>query len=101
MDRLRLTLCLLLLSCTLVLATAPRGPWDAFNFAPESRTVRPRSLKRVVGSVQGPKNLLTNNGVATLSGNQSYVTLDFGIEVSVIRLRHIASGGMLLIIVYR
>lgn len=100
MDRLRLTLCLLL-SFTLVLATAPRGPWDAFNYAPESRTVWPRSLKRVVGSVQGSKNLLTNNGIATLSGNQSYVTLDFGIEVSKFVLRHIVFGGMLLIIVHR
>ncbi|KAK7680793.1 hypothetical protein QCA50_016101 [Cerrena zonata] len=48
---------------------------------PKAARYWPRSLKRVVGSVQGSKNLLTNNGVATLSGNQSYVTLDFGIEI--------------------
>lgn len=63
------------------LGSAPNGPWDAFNFAPNSRTVWPRSVNRAVGSVRGANNLLTQTGVATLSGKQSYLTLDFGVEV--------------------
>ena len=63
------------------LGSAPNGPWDAFNFAPDSRTVWPHSVNRAVGSVRGASNLLTKTGIATLSGSQSYLTLDFGVEV--------------------
>lgn len=80
MARPQLFTCLLLFS-TSALATAPKGPWDAFNFAPDSRTVWPRSVIRAIGSVEGATNLTRTTGTATLIGNKSYVTLDFGIEV--------------------
>lgn len=64
-----------------VLASAPSGPWDAFNFAPPSRTVYARYVRQTGGNVTGATNLLSE-GSATLSGNASYVTLDFGYEVS-------------------
>ena len=76
-----LRLAYIFLSLTFVLGSAPNGPWDAFNFAPDSRTVWPRSINRAIGSAKGASNLLTKAGIATLSGSQSYVTLDFGIEV--------------------
>ena len=79
MNGLQLVYALLLSG--LALGSAPNGPWDAFNFAPDSRTVWPRSVNRAVGSVRGAGNLLTKTGIATLSGSQSYLTLDFGVEV--------------------
>ena len=71
----------LLFFATLALGSAPKGPWDAFNHAPDSRTVRPQTIYNVSGSVKGSDKLLTEAGLATFSGNQSYVTLDFGVEV--------------------
>ncbi|CCM05941.1 uncharacterized protein FIBRA_08180 [Fibroporia radiculosa] len=65
---------------TFALGTAPSGPWDAFNLAPESRTVYPRSIREVGGTVQNAENLLSG-GSATLAGNESYIALDFGYEV--------------------
>ena len=64
------------------LSSAPKGPWDEFNYAPKSRTVWAQSVRQVAGTVENAHNLATKTGVATLSGNQSYVTLDFGFEVS-------------------
>ena len=61
---------------------APKGPWDSFNYAPQSRTVRPKSIRGTVGAVEGAHNLINStNGLATLLGN-SYVTVDFDIEVN-------------------
>ena len=71
----------LLFFATLALGSEPKGPWDAFNYAPDSRTVRPQTIYNVSGSVKGSDKLLTEAGLATFSGNQSYVTLDFGVEV--------------------
>ena len=71
----------LLFFATLALGSAPKGPWDAFNYAPDSRTVRPQTIYNVSGSVKGSDKLLTEAGLATFYGNQSYVTLDFGVEV--------------------
>ena len=71
----------LLFFATLALGSAPKGPWDAFNYAPDSRTVRPQTIYNVSGSVKGSDKLLTEAGLTTFSGNQSYVTLDFGVEV--------------------
>ena len=65
----------------LVSASAPAGPWDAFNFAPDSKTVRPAAIFKTVGEVQNPKQLLSPSGKSKLIGNGSYVTLDFGKEV--------------------
>jgi hypothetical protein len=66
----------------LVNAAAPAGPWDAFNYAPESRTVYPSAVRLTEGSVVGAENLVGGNGGgATLEGAGSYVVLDFGKEV--------------------
>ncbi|KAI0752003.1 Six-hairpin glycosidase [Fomes fomentarius] len=70
----------LLCALTCVGASAPAGPWDTFNYAPNSRTVRPTAIKEVSGSIKNPQHL-TSNGRATLVGNGAWVALDFGIEV--------------------
>ncbi|KDQ54652.1 glycoside hydrolase family 78 protein [Jaapia argillacea MUCL 33604] len=72
---------LFVLLLPLALASAPAGPWDAFNYAPESRTVWPTAIKYTEGSVQNAQNLVSNAGEATLSGNGTWLTLDFGGEV--------------------
>ena len=66
---------------TLVRASAPAGPWDAFNYAPKSRTVFPTSVKEVSGTAYNVQNLVSK-GSATIVGKGSWVALDFGIEVS-------------------
>lgn len=71
------------------MASAPSGAWDAFNYAPGSRTVYPMEVKKVTGAVRDAQNLVvggasSHKGSATLSGNQSWLTLDFGVEVSMI-----------------
>ncbi|KAL5528784.1 hypothetical protein ACEPAF_7921 [Sanghuangporus sanghuang] len=63
------------------LASAPKGPWDAFNYAPESRLVRPTGVFQVVGSVNNATELLSETGAASITGNGSWLTLDFGKEV--------------------
>ena len=62
--------------------SAPSGPWDVFNLAPASRVVRPVAIKEVTGSIQNAHGLVSEAGRTTLSGNQSWLTLDFGKEVS-------------------
>ncbi|KAI0084355.1 Six-hairpin glycosidase, partial [Irpex rosettiformis] len=64
-----------------VAASAPSGPWDAFNFAPTSRTVRPVHIREVQGAVKNADGLLSVSGQATLTTNESWVTVDFGKEV--------------------
>ncbi|EPQ55724.1 Six-hairpin glycosidase [Gloeophyllum trabeum ATCC 11539] len=64
-----------------VWASAPSGPWDAFNYAPKSKTVWPAAIHRVEGTVDGATNLVDNEGPATLAGNGSWLTLDYGVEV--------------------
>ena len=61
--------------------SAPSGPWDEFNFAPESRTVYPRAVWGTYGNVTNAENVISD-GSLTLSGNGSYVALDFGYEVT-------------------
>lgn len=65
-------------------AIAPGGIWDAFNYAPHSRTVSPRSIIRTEGEVSNPQNLLGLSKGTTFSSNGAYVTLDFGQEVSTV-----------------
>ncbi|KAJ7626201.1 Six-hairpin glycosidase [Roridomyces roridus] len=74
---------ILLLACSVIpaLGLAPSGPWDAFNFAPKSKTVYPASIRQSTGSITTPKNLVNGAGKATLSGVNSSITLDFGVEV--------------------
>ncbi|KIK50530.1 glycoside hydrolase family 78 protein [Collybiopsis luxurians FD-317 M1] len=63
-------------------AQAPAGPWDAFNFAPKTRTVYAASIRHAEPSVSGSGNLLEPNGSSTvLSEKGAWVTLDFGKEV--------------------
>lgn len=66
-------------------AKAPAGPWDAFNFAPSTRSFVPRSVYTTVGLVTGAENLLSNSSStegAIVTGIGSYIVLDFGQEVS-------------------
>ncbi|TFK82232.1 glycoside hydrolase family 78 protein [Polyporus arcularius HHB13444] len=61
-------------------ASAPAGPWDAFNYAPQSRTVFPSAVKQTTGTIHKVHGLVSK-GSATIVGNGSWVALDFGIEV--------------------
>jgi hypothetical protein len=63
------------------LASAPSGPWDSFNLAPSSRTVYATNIHGTSGNVTNASNLLSKSAAVVLSGNGSYVTLDFGKEV--------------------
>ena len=68
-------------------ASAPNGPWNAFNLAPASRIVTPTAIYKQAGSVKDAHALLTSTGEATLSENNSFVSLDFGKEViNIVRL---------------
>jgi hypothetical protein len=82
-----ITALLILLSLSsLTVASAPSGPWDTFNYAPASKLVRPVIVKQIQGTVKNAEELFTADGQATLSGNGSYVTLDFGKEVCIFKL---------------
>ncbi|KAA1466954.1 glycoside hydrolase family 78 protein [Dentipellis sp. KUC8613] len=69
------------LAGTLVFASAPSGPWSAFNIAPASKVVSPKSIRESHGVVQGADHLVSKDGSTLLVGNDSWVTLDFGVEV--------------------
>ncbi|CAK5265870.1 unnamed protein product [Mycena citricolor] len=63
-------------------AVAPSGPWDAFNYAPASKTVRPVSVRTVSGQVAGASGLVASpDAQATFQTSGSYVVLDWGKEV--------------------
>ncbi|KAJ7102761.1 glycoside hydrolase family 78 protein [Mycena epipterygia] len=63
-------------------ALAPKGPWDAFNYAPASKIVKPVSIRSISGQVRGAQGLVQNsNAQATFTGNSSFVVLDWGKEV--------------------
>ncbi|KAJ7653391.1 glycoside hydrolase family 78 protein [Mycena rosella] len=63
-------------------ALAPKGPWDAFNYAPASKIVKPVSVRSISGQVQGAQRLVQDsNAQATFTGNSSFVVLDWGKEV--------------------
>lgn len=63
------------------LGLAPHGPWDQFNFAPQSRASRPTRIHSVQGNVQNA-NALVSSGTTSLNGNGSFIVLDFGQEVN-------------------
>jgi len=72
-------------STGLCLAVAPNGPWDKFNLAPKSRTVYPAAIHSTSGSgdVANGETLVGDTGkAATLTKNGTWITLDFGTEVS-------------------
>jgi hypothetical protein len=61
-------------------SAAPPGPWDALNYSPTSRTVKPTAVHATTGNVANPQNVL--NGQPTrISGAGSSLVLDFGKEV--------------------
>ncbi|KAF8890923.1 Six-hairpin glycosidase [Infundibulicybe gibba] len=64
-----------------VWALAPSGPWDAFNFAPNSKTVYPTAIHSSHGTIQNVQRLVSNQGSATITGQGSWVALDYGVEV--------------------
>jgi hypothetical protein len=75
----------LILSIPLCAALAPNGPWDAFNYAPESKVVKPVSVRTVSGTVEGADGLVQDsNAQATFTGDSSYVVLDWGKEVRIL-----------------
>ncbi len=70
------------LGITKVQCSAPSGPWDAFNFAPSSRIVKPMSIFKTEGAVQNGVGLAdTGSGKITLQSG-AWLALDFGKEVS-------------------
>jgi hypothetical protein len=72
----------LVLSIPICAALAPTGPWDAFNYAPASKIVKPVSVRSISGNVRGAQGLVQNsNAQATFAGNSSFVVLDWGKEV--------------------
>ncbi|KAJ6530328.1 glycoside hydrolase family 78 protein [Mycena capillaripes] len=72
----------LVLSIPLCAGLAPNGPWDAFNYAPTSKIVKPVSIRTVSGTVLGAEGLIQDSDAqATFSGNSSFVVLDWGKEV--------------------
>lgn len=64
-------------------ARAPAGPWDNFNYVPSSKTVYPTAIHSTNGTISNASNLIANKGKATITGNHSWVALDFGKEVSI------------------
>ena len=75
--------------CSPITEPAFRGPWDSNIYAPESRTVRPKTIlsvenSPVVGDYAG-KHVLPSNG--------SSLVFDFGLEVGgIVTLRYAAEG---------
>jgi hypothetical protein len=67
-------------------ARAPAGPWDQFNYAPSSKTVYPTAIHSSKGTVQDAVKLVGNKGPATISGKGSWVALDYGKEVILLRI---------------
>ncbi|MDQ1735149.1 MAG: hypothetical protein QOH56_1400 [Pseudonocardiales bacterium] len=55
-------------------------PWDAYNLAPASRTVAPKSVYRTTGTVQDASNVLHSKSTS-LIGTGASITVDFGKEV--------------------
>ncbi|KAL4242797.1 hypothetical protein ABKN59_010978, partial [Abortiporus biennis] len=85
MHRMRLSaLCITLVFITslrFVAGSAPAGNWDNFNLAPDARVLWPKAIKETQGTVKNVHVLTGSKGVASLSGEESFVTLDFGKEV--------------------
>ncbi len=61
-------------------AAAATNPGDAYNYAPTTRTLTPTAIYTTAGTVDNATNLLSGQSTR-LSGNGSYVTVDFGKEV--------------------
>ncbi len=85
--------CFAISSALYVAAVAPAGPWDAFNYAPSSKTVFPVEVISSIGDVEVTVDDATNS--MTLANQGSYVTLDFLKEVTPCS---VAASDVLLII---
>jgi hypothetical protein len=77
-------------TCSNISEAAFPGEWDVNNYAPESRTLTPKS---VLSAVDG--SIITSwNGSAHLATNGSKLVFDFGKEVGgIITLRYTPSGA--------
>lgn len=77
-------------TCSALTEAAFPGEWDANNFAPDSRTVSPKSvLSAADGSLVAPWN-----GSAQLVTNGSRAVFDFGKEVGgIVTLKYTPSGA--------
>jgi hypothetical protein len=78
-----MALLLTLFLSTSVLGLAPSGPWDDFNYAPSSRRVHPKAIYKTDGDVSNEDALVGGDegDFASISGADSYISLDFGVEV--------------------
>lgn len=61
--------------------TAATTPGDAYNYSPSTRTLAPTAIYTTSGTVTNPTYLLSGQSTR-LTGNNSYVTVDFGKEVA-------------------
>ncbi|VDB84465.1 unnamed protein product [Peniophora sp. CBMAI 1063] len=75
------TILCLVLSAAIVAGSAPAGVWDSFNFAPDSKTVSPVSIREAVGDVSFTNASDGSPNSIILSSNGAYAALDFGKEV--------------------
>ena len=88
LHRTALSLFAVFISVCSTLASAPSGPWDVFNYAPDSRVVRPTAIHSTSGSVRGASRLTTTSGKVTLQ-NGTWIALDFGKEVRFLKINFI------------
>ncbi|MGI8332410.1 hypothetical protein ACRYCC_20765 [Actinomadura scrupuli] len=66
-------------------------PWDAYNYSPRSRTVKPVAIYNTQGTVTDADAVLSGRPTR-LSGTGSYVTLDFGKDVAGLVSLHVAGS---------
>jgi hypothetical protein len=59
---------------------SPQSVSDKYNYAPASRTIAPKSVYGMNGSIVNPNNVLTGDATAIV-GKGAYLVLDFGKEV--------------------
>ncbi len=68
-------------------------PWQAYNFSPPTRTVKPVSIYTSKGDVTSPDAVLAGHA-SRINGAGSAITLDFGKDVSgIVSLHFAASDG--------
>jgi hypothetical protein len=65
------------------------SPWDKYNLAPESRSIRPVAIHSTHGSVQNPTNILMEKPT-TIVGKGSYIVIDFSKNIGGFITIHVA-----------
>ena len=72
------------LAATVFEAKPADGPWQKYNFAPESRTLFPQSVYKTEGNVENASFLVSKGegGPTKLSGKEALLTLDFGVNTA-------------------